>query len=448
MRHPSPSLLELSVALTLMSAAPAAAATPPSPRFSAPVIVRTGDQPGALVAADFNGDTKPDLATADSGSNSVSVLFGNGDGSFAPRAHYRTSAFPYDLDAADLNGDGSPDVVTASDDRAGSRLVVFLNDGTGQLHRVQSLSPGAFAVASGDVNGDGMTDVVAASAARRDFAVLLGVGRGRLGAARRYVGDREGADDVELGDVNADGHLDAVLVSASEKLAVRLGNGDGTFGPERATPVTDEGENMLDVTLADLNHDGRLDATTASFYGDVGVFLGRGDGTFAARKSYSTIGKADSVTVADYDGDGTLDLAVSGYDYIPFVRRGRGDGTFGKAQYLEWVLADYGVAADFNQDGRPDLAFVLSEQTFAKVFLNWTGLPAPPCVVLDVTTWRLRKAKEYFGFAGCRLGHVTRRYSRRVRRDRVISQRLREGTVLPSGSAIDIVLSRGRRGAH
>jgi hypothetical protein len=44
------------------------------------------------------------------------------------------------------------------------------------------------------------------------------------------------------------------------------------------------------------------------------------------------------------------------------VRLGRGDGTFGKARYMEWVLADYGVTADFNRDGRPDLAFVLSEQ--------------------------------------------------------------------------------------
>jgi hypothetical protein len=153
------------------------------------------------------------------------------------------------------------------------------------------------------------------------------------------------------------------------------------------------------------------------------------------------------VTIADFDSDSTLDLAISASDYVPFVRRGRGDGTFGKAQYLEWVLADYGETADFNQDGRPDLAFVLSEQTYAKVFLNWTGLPAPPCVVLDVTGWRLRNARQYFGFAGCHLGHVSRRFSRRVRRNRVISQALPEGTVLPSHSGIEVVVSRGRRRA-
>jgi hypothetical protein len=440
MRHPLPFLLEVSIALTLLSAAPAVAATPAGARFSAPVIVPTGDGPDALVAADFNRDGKPDLATADAGSASVSVLLGHGDGSFAKRVRYRTPASPFDLDAPDLNGDGSPDVVTAGD----APLAVFLNDGTGGLHRVQTLGPLAMAVAAGDVNGDGMADVVVASEARRDFAVLLGIGRGRLGPAQRYEGDRDGANDVELGDLDADGHLDAVLVTARDKLAVRLGHGDGTFGPERATHPDDEEENMLDVALADLNHDGRLDATTASFYGDAGVFLGQGDGTFGPRRNYSTIGKVDSVTVADYDADGNPDLAFSGYDYIPFVRAGRGDGTFGRARYMEWVLADYGVAADFNRDGRPDLAFVLSEQAFAKVFLNWTGLPAPPCVVLDVTGWRLRKVREYFGYAGCHLGHVSRRFSRHVPRNRVISQALPEGTVLPSDSGIDVVLSRGR----
>ena len=444
MRRPSPSLLPLSVALTLMSAAPAAAA---DTRFSAPVHATTGQSPSALVTADFDGDAKPDLATTDYVDGSVSVLLGKGDGSFAPRRVYRTSHWPWDLAAADLNADGRPDLVTVRGEGRG-RVVVFLNDGAARFHRAQSWKLTAAAVVAGDVNGDGVVDLVTATEARRDLAVMLGTGGGRFAPPRRSAGDRNGSNDLELGDMNGDGRLDAVLVTAREKLAVRLGNGDGTFGPERATPADDEGENMLDVTLADFNHDGRLDATTASYYGDVGVFPGRGDGTFGARRNYSTIGKADSVTVADYDADGTLDLAVSGADYVPFVRRGRGDGTFGKSQYLDWVLADYGVTADFNLDGRADLAFVKSEQTSAGVFLNWTGLPAPPCVVLDLSTFGFRAAKRYLGYSGCRLGHVTRLYSRRVRRNHVITQRPGESTVLPSGSAVDLVLSRGRRGSH
>jgi hypothetical protein len=436
MRRPLLSMLVLS----LVAASPAAAA---DTRFSAPVHATTGDSPSGLVTADFNGDAKPDLATVDYRDHTASVLLGKGDGSFAPRSVYRTTRWPWDLAAADLNADGRPDLVTASGEGRG-RLVWFFNDGGGRFHRAGSFRLTAAAVVAGDVNGDGVVDLVTVTEARRDFAVLLGRGEGTFGPPQRSAGDRDGANDVELGDMNGDGRLDAVLVTGRDKLAVRLGNGDGTFGPERATPASDGGENMLDVTLADLDRDGRLDAATASYYGNVGVFAGRGDGTFAPRRDYTTIGKADSVTVADYDSDGTLDLAVSGYDYIPFVRRGRGDGTFGKAQYLEWVLADYGVAADFNLDGRPDLAFVKSEQTTASVFLNWTGLPAPPCVVLDLSGFRLRKAKQYLGFSGCTLGELTRRASRRVRRDRVISQRPVESTVLPSGAAVDLVISRGR----
>jgi hypothetical protein len=431
----------LSVAFTLLIAAPAFAA---DPRFSAPVRATTGRSPGALATADFNGDGKPDLATADYRSGMVSVLLGRGDGSFAARTAHRTTRYPWDVAAADLNADARPDLVTVSGEGAG-RVVVFLNDGAGRFHRAHSSALTAAAVVAGDVNADGIVDLVAASEARRDLAVLLGTGGGSFAPAQRYAGDRDGSNDLELGDVNGDGRLDAVLVTGREKLAVRLGNGDGTFGPERATRAPGEGENMLDVTLADLNRDGRLDAATASYYGDAGVFLGRGDGTFAARRNYPAIGKADGVAVADYDADGNLDLALSAYDFNPLVRLGRGDGSFGRAQYLEWVFGDYGVAADINLDGRSDLVFAESEGTGVKVFLNWTGLPAPPCVVLDVTTYRLRKAKRYFGFAGCRLGHVSRRSSRRVRRGRVISQRPRPGTVLPSRTALDVVVSRGRR---
>jgi hypothetical protein len=436
----------LSVAFTLLIAAPSSAA---GPQFSAPIDATTGDSPSALVTADLNGDAKPDLATADIDSNTVSVLLGKGDGSFGARLSYRTSRFPWDIAAADLNADGRPDLVTGSGEGGdAARLVVFLNDGAGRFHRARSFHLPAAAIVAADLNGDGVVDLATVTERRRDFAVLLGTGSANFAPPRLYSGDREGSNDLELGDMNGDGRLDAVLVTNRKKLAVRLGNGDGTFGPERATAAPDEEDNMLDVTLADLNHDGRLDAATASFYGDAGVFLGRGDGTLAPRANYSTVGKADGVAVADFDADGNLDLALSAYDFNPLVRLGRGDGSFGRAQYLEWVLADYGVAADFNLDGRPDLAFVRSEQTSASVYLNWTGLAAPPCVALDLRSFPVRTAKQYLGFAGCRLGRVTRRFSRRVRRGRVISQRRRVGTVLPSGSAIDIVVSRGRRGAH
>jgi beta-lactam-binding protein with PASTA domain len=101
--------------------------------------------------------------------------------------------------------------------------------------------------------------------------------------------------------------------------------------------------------------------------------------------------------------------------------------------------------ADFNRDGRPDLAFGVSGSSFVDVFLNWTGLAAPPCIVLEVGSRRLRTAKHYVRAAGCRLGRVRRRYSRSVSKNHVISQRPNSGAVLPSRSRVDVVISRGRR---
>src|SRR3954462_11870481 len=109
-----------------------AAAT--APRFSAPVYVFVGKDPFRVIAADFNGDAKPDLATADHGARGVSVMLGRGDGSFGRRAVYRTAAHPADVASADLNGDGRPDLITAGEGRHGAVTVLF-NVGAGRFHR-------------------------------------------------------------------------------------------------------------------------------------------------------------------------------------------------------------------------------------------------------------------------------------------------------------------------
>src|SRR5262245_39101434 len=142
MRPPLPSLL---VALSVLGAAPAAAA---DPRFSAPIDATTGRAPSALVTADLNGDPKPDLATTAYRSGSVSVLLGKGDGTFATRLAYRTTRWPWDLAAADLNADGRPDLVTVSGEGR-ARLVAFVNDGAGRFKRQWSTVLTAAAVVAG-----------------------------------------------------------------------------------------------------------------------------------------------------------------------------------------------------------------------------------------------------------------------------------------------------------
>jgi len=442
--------------LICLLAAPAGAGAARTPRFARPATPAVGDDPSRIVAADLDGDGAADLATVDWTSATVSILRGKGDGNFARRVRHRIGRHPDDISVADLNGDGRLDLVTASQDRTGS-VAVFLNGGAGRFARtgVYSTGPEAYAVATGDVNGDGLVDLVTAHYRAQHLAVLLGAGAGRFRAAVFSPGPR--SSDVELADVNGDGRLDAVLAAGPRNVvAIRLGHGDGTFEPTRTYPTGAESE-PFDITLADFNHDQRIDVAVANLEGaNVSVFLGAGDGTLGARKDYDMgVLGIDAVVAADFDHDGNLDIA-SPSDVGPAVRRGRGDGTFGAERSLGDSGSQGGAVADFNGDGWADVAFnaICDEEDcpvdWALVYLNWSGQPAPPCVVPDVRSDRhaamsLSRASRVLRHAGCRLGRVSHRGSRRSRRGLVIAQRRRPNIVLPSRTRVGLVVSRGRR---
>jgi hypothetical protein len=357
------------------------------PRFRAPVKLRVGENPADIVARDLNRDRKPDLATADYGSATVSVLLGKGDGGFTSGDRYRTARRPAGLIIKDVNHDGKRDLITASNDRAGS-ITVFSNRGSGRLRRARTYAAGsgASAVAAADINRDGVVALVTSHESDRDLAVLLGTGAGRFRVAHRYAGPP--ATDVAVGDLNRDGTPDVALAAGGkDPVVVRLGLGDGSFGPALGL---ESGADPWSLTLADLNHDDNLDIATADYgAGSASVFLGTGDGTFSARSPYP-MGKGrnvDRVVVADLDRDGNLDITTPAGGSSPIVRRGLGDGTFLSEHAVRPNSAATlgGTAADFNRDGWPDLAFYEGcicdydvPQVLAYVFLNRTGGSARP----------------------------------------------------------------------
>ena len=434
----------------------AAAAT--LPRFAAPAFTRVPDPIVTnVVAADFDGDGSPDLAAAND--DTLWVLSARGDGTFRRPVAYRDAGADGSLLATDLNGDGRPDLI-ANGMQSTDRFVVWLNDGAGHFRHDRSYRGSAqteFAVA--DVNGDGLPDLlITPQPVRTSLLVRLGTGAGRFGPIRSLAGRY--ADYIAAGDVNGDGRVDVAL-ARSARIAIRLGNGDGTFGPERAFRAADDTGRPL---LVDVDRDGKLDLAAPRWEGAaVAVLLGRGDGTFGPQTLYGMGSEQSRVAVADFDGDGNLDMLTGSYAeggpssrYTRgWVRTGNGDGTFARAGAVPSldsvgapvVVEDDPAVADFDRDGRLDLASTAGDRDGfgVAVLLNWTGRPAPPCVVPPVRRVRLAPARRYIARAGCRVGRVLYRESRKVRRRHVISQHPGYGAMQPTGAPVDLVVSRGRR---
>jgi hypothetical protein len=343
------------------------------------------DTPTSVVVGDFNGDQIPDLVTANDLSRDVSVLLGNGDGSFQPAVNYRDRVVPNAIAAGDFNGDGTLDLAVA-DIGAGSLpggVSIFLGNGDGTFRRGGSYllnSGGGVGVAVGDFNGDGNLDVVAATIS--GASVLLGNGDGTFQPAVNYTFGRT-VTEIATADFNGDGTTDLAAVDAyNHSVTILLGNGDGTFAIGPSYTVAGAAES---VAAGDFNGDGVPDLVTANNNGTVSVLLGNGDGSFQPAVDYAASAGSFEVKVADFNGDGVLDIvAVS--PRLPFlpnvsVLLGNGDGTFQPEQKFQGGNSPFYVAtADRTGDGRQDLVVVNDESIGSvTILLNdgvWTG-PAP-----------------------------------------------------------------------
>jgi len=315
------------------------------------------DRSYGVVVGDFNRDGKLDLAVVDYAANAVSVLLGNGDGTFQAHVEYATGRWPETVAVGDFNGDGKLDLVVANS--GDNDVSVLLGNGDGTFQPTVNYSVGAGSVAVGDFNRDGKLDLAVTDS--NGINVLLGNGDGTFQPAVKTA--VAGAGAMAVGDFNRDGNLDLVVADyASNDIKVLLGNGDGKFqlaGSYSTGPGPDS------VAVADLNGDGMLDlvvATNGSTDTDnntVSILLGNGDGTFRAHVDYDTgSSNPSSVAVGDFNGDGKLDLVVADL-FSTDVRLllGNGDGTFGTAASYAAGAGPSSVAVgDFNDDGRLDIA--------------------------------------------------------------------------------------------
>ncbi len=363
--------------------------------FAAPKVARTGSNPVALAIGDTNADGMVDVATANAGSADVTILQGNGDGTFVQTTDTPGLNNPIAITSGDLTGDGNLDLVVVENDSAnGPRVAVYKGMGGGAYappvffnpalpgHNVRDL----VSVTIGKITGGAKPDIIVAD--REDGVIGILKNKSVSGTIDStsfapiqevFVGEQP--TQVVLGDLDNDGKLDLVvahdrktgLPSVTQKgVSILLGNGNGTFqgDNEFATDV-----DASAVAVGDFLKNGVLAFVVAddAAPGHVQLWEGDGAGKFHIRGIYTTgIINPGSITVGDFNNDGYPDLAVAS--------KSNGVTTGGIAVLLNQDATGFGQAI------MTSLGINSAQQTIALKSIVATHLDADANLDLVVTT--------------------------------------------------------------
>jgi len=350
-------------------------------------------EPSGLAIGDFNQDGKPDLAIA--ANVRLYTLLSNGDGTFTPALGspvsmpsppYNTEASPYTgpLTVGDFNHSGHPGLAVGLPGNGAA--VILLGNGNGSFvtsSAVFANSPGAYtsAVEAADFNADGNLDLALTNSFTGLSVVDLGYGKGAFNTAGNLNAGSEGFPaGAAVGDFNGDGKLDVATANGGSTtypnsgVTVSLGNGDGTFRQANSSPIS-LGQDLSAIIAGDFNGDGKLDLAVTDYGANtVFILLGNGNGTFQPPTSIAVGNEPYALVAGDFNNDGKLDLAVANYGGNSItLLLGNGNGTFVQASGSPYAVGDAPsaiVAADFNGDGKLDLAVANSADGTISILLQ------------------------------------------------------------------------------
>ena len=364
---------------------------PASAQLFPNVVNEVAHQPVDGVAADFNGDGIPDLATASFGSGAVSILLGRGGGAFDPEIRVPAGTSLRATQAADFDRDGRLDLavfdkpITISGPTPANLLILRGHgDGTFDPPLATPLpyaSPLGMAVA--DFNEDGAPDLTLPEVGRDALLLLLGNGDLTFQTPVEYAAGYE-PTYVGVADLNHDSHADVVVTDNGhgDSFSTFLGRGDGTLGPRM--PQSQNLGRPAAPILSDFNNDGHLDVALLLRGANVlAVLPGLGDGNFGAYALYPAGTSPNALAVGDPNGDGRGDLLVANRRGVS-VLLGLAGGSF--APPLNSAAGSGPtslVPVDFDEDGRQDIAVTLEGvdapmKGVAILFGNGNGTYGPP----------------------------------------------------------------------
>ena len=353
-----------SLDITTIPVPPPAGSSCAAPSFS-PTNFQTGLSPTNVAVADFNNDSKPDLAVTNQVTNDVSVLLGNGDGSFGGQSLFTVGSSPYSIVAGKFNADSNWDLAVTN---SGSNNVsILLGNGAGGFSAPTNFFVGSnpLSIASGDFNNDAKADLAIANFGgffSGTVSILLGTGTGTF-TNGTTVRTRTQPSYVAVARFNPDTNDDLIVANfGSDSVSTYFGNGAGGFQLQQNLTT---GTGPVSIEVADLGTDGILDIAIANYNADTLTFCnGTAAGGFTSCSQNNPAGGNNpiSITAADFVGGGTKSTAtaLSGSNLVKVLTSNVSVGESPNAV----------ESADFNGDGKPDIVSVNFGSNDVSVLIN------------------------------------------------------------------------------